>query len=479
MSEDTTNNPNTSDGSDADQGSASASNQQRQGKPAQIGMRGMLILVLVLGCGGGLYGKLFLSYPEVAVAILAFGSIAVPYFSAVFLILALAGRSDSPSRIRMFAVLITFCPIVGLASTALLSYTQVRRTGPMGLAAQTNTQLIDGSLKNQIDEPWVWQELEKRLAKQELSKKEVTTALGMLHSHMVTTKPDGYDSPLHWSGQFVSAVSNSELSGLKELEDIYLAFFPKPDFNLDRQRESASNVQFDIRFGSTWADNQDFPFELICDLKEVHLNNEIRQTHNNYRFDDSRSDNVAGPFSVGKHVLEVKIEYALVDSDDLVGISARSLSRDNWPKPIRTWTEVVKKEFQIYADDDPVVKLRTAGTMPVILVKRLVVQQENGRQTMKLVLEDFNASIPFSYEVFAKADGFEKRLGSMMRYTTANSSISSGGFQTTLRKNLPPEITSVDLLFKPYPRGLDSVPAAKEMWGIEFTIPDVPVDRFE
>lgn len=453
--------------------------QLRQGKPAQIGMRGMLILVLVLGCGGGLYGKLFLSYPEIAIAILGIGSIAVPYFVAIFLIVALAGRSDSPSRIRVFAVLITFCPVVGLASTALLSYTQVRRTGPMGLAAQTNTELIDGSLKNQIDEPWVWQELEKRLAKQELSKKEVTTALGMLHDHMVTTEPGGYDSPLHWSGQFVSAVSNSELSGIKELEDIYLAFFPKPDFSLDRQRESASSVQFDIRFGSTWADNQKFPFELICDLKEVRFDSEVRQTQNNYRFDDSRSDNIAGPFSVGKHVLEVEIEYALVDSDDMVGISARSLSRKNWPNPIRTWTEVVKKEFQIYADDDPVVKLRTTGTMPVILVKRLVAQQDNGRQKMKLVLEDFNASIPFSYEVFAKAEGFEKRLGSMMRYTTANSSIGSGGFETTLRKKLPPELTTVDLLFKPYPRGLDSVPDAKEMWGIEFTIPDVPVDRFE
>ncbi|MEC8554608.1 MAG: hypothetical protein VXZ82_06335 [Planctomycetota bacterium] len=479
MSKDTPVNPIPADKSDEEHDSASASKQPLRGKPVQIGMRGLLLLVLVLGCGGGLYGKLFLSYPEIAIAILGIGSIAVPYLVAIFLIVALAGRSDSPSRIRVFAVLLAFCPVVGLVSTALLGYTQVQRTGPMGLAAQTNKQLIDGSLKNQIDEPWVWQELEKRLANQELSEEEVTTALGMLHDHMVTTKPDGYDSLLHWSGQFVSAVSNSELSALKELEDIYLAFFPKPDFSLDRQRESASNLQLNIRFGSTWADNQDFPFELICDLKEVRMDGEVRLTHNNYRFDDSRSDNIGGPFSVGKHLLEVKIDYALVDSDELVGISARSLSRGNWPKPIRTWTEVVKKEFQIYADDDPVVKLRTTGTMPVILVKRLVAQQENGRQKMKLVLEDFNASIPFSYEVFAKAEGFEKRLGSMIRYTTANSSIGSGGFQTTLRKKLPPEITTVDLLFKPYPRGLDSVPEAKEMWGIEFTISDVPVDRFE
>ncbi len=238
-------------------------------------------------------------------------------------------------------------------------------------------------------------------------------------------------------------------------------------------------MQFNIRFGSTWADNQDFPFQLICDLKEVRFDSEIRQSQNNYRFDDSRSYSIAGPFSVGEHVLAVEIEYALVDIDDMVGISARSLSRKNWPKPIRAWTEVVKKKVQVYADDDPVVKLRTTGTMPVVMVKRLVVQQENGRQKMKLVLEDFNASIPFSYEVFAKAEGFEKRLGRMMRYTTANSSIGSRGFETTLRKKLPTEITTVDLLFKPYPRGLDSVPEAKEMWGIEFTIQNVPVDRFE
>ncbi|MEM7478064.1 MAG: hypothetical protein AAF483_24015, partial [Planctomycetota bacterium] len=158
-------------------------------KKIQIGLRGLLFMVLLTGTGLGLLGKLYLSSPEIAIGVIGICSVVLPFLFAVFLLVSLSKRSDSPARIRLFAIFILISPPIGLMGTALLSRAQFQRAGPQGLAALNNMELL-AKLPAEIDQPWVWDEYEGRLAADKLTTEEVDAALNELLKFMKSKGPN-------------------------------------------------------------------------------------------------------------------------------------------------------------------------------------------------------------------------------------------------------------------------------------------------
>jgi hypothetical protein len=89
----------------------------------------------------------------------------------------------------------------------------------------TTQRLISQRLSMQSDAPWVWQELERRLASKDLTKQEVNDAVNELAAYMKQTKPGGWNQPFSWQRNFLQAANNAGMISEDTLIALCEAFY--------------------------------------------------------------------------------------------------------------------------------------------------------------------------------------------------------------------------------------------------------------
>src|SRR3954465_15645693 len=146
----------------------------------KFSLRTFLIAVCVVGAVIGVMGKLLLENPEAFVAVWWIGSTIVPFVLAVVTILVVAVRSKRKGLAAWGLVLLLFPITSRIVNRVLL---------PTGNPVQllSTRRLIQYRLPKQIDEPWVWHELNRRLANNSLSREDVEDSIVTLTDHMKTT----------------------------------------------------------------------------------------------------------------------------------------------------------------------------------------------------------------------------------------------------------------------------------------------------
>ena len=447
----------------------------------QIGLRTMLIVLLTAGSIIGVWGRLYMTQPEVALFVLMLCSTVLPFLFAIILLFRLAPSAKSPSLIRLAATMCLLLPFVGGLATTLLARFGMARMGPMGLANLSTDKLIKQELPGKIDEPWVWDELENRLARKVLKNSEVNEAVQVLIKHMKTTAPEGYNKPLSWQGDFLVAAREGGNVNQELLFQVYEAFLPSGMPELDRVRDDAKQTSISIDYGSTWADHRDLGFKLLAEISDVRVNGASRTLKDSFKHRRGQSSELVGPFEKGEHELEVEVMYAFIETSKLVGLDASALPSTQWPTALKTWSKVYKSKLHVLGADEPGVELVKGVRKPVVIIERLLVQKlGNSEKTrISLTLGPIDYELPVSFSVVAEYEGQEFYIGRMYYYSTSKTTSRSGDLSRSLKEPLPKDCREVTLIFRPDPKGLDREPEATKMFGDELRYYNVKVERFD
>ena len=286
-------------------------------RPFQYSLGTFLIATSVAGVSLGLLGRLFLRDPEICLRIVTLLSTIGPFLLAVGTILwiGLRGRRWG---LTSWGVLLLLTPVIGIGA----SYAAYRfmGPGPGGLGLLSSQQLLQQRLPNQVDAPWVWNELESRLQAKSLSQKDADDAVKILIAHMTTTRPNGWDQPLHWQDQFLSKARQAGMISPPLLLGLCDAFYgPKPIIEpLRRLREGKNDLQIGIRYGSPWISQSGLGVELLWQVERVLLDGkptEAPQPEAGHAMPDSRfSGHWQGsrPVTVkaGDHQVVVEVQCA-------------------------------------------------------------------------------------------------------------------------------------------------------------------------
>ena len=203
-----------------------------------------------------------------------------------------------------------------------------------------NQRLIHNRLPNQVDEPWVWNELANRLNKQALSKEETDEAIRELIGYMKKTSPAGWDRPLSWQNHFIRAAVLAKMISGDVFLDLCDAFYgPTPVAqSVLPIRQGKSSFQLIIKYGNPWSSESGLGVELLWDVQSVLLDGRpltFRQTN---VLPGQWYGSCDGNFDLGDHEVTVEIECAYIDQSKLPGAN---LPASQWPTARKRWTTTI------------------------------------------------------------------------------------------------------------------------------------------
>ncbi|QDU58024.1 hypothetical protein [Aeoliella mucimassa] len=342
----------------------------------RISLKWMLLLLLVIGAGGGLLGRAFFWHPQVFQAVVGLLATIVPFVLAIGTLIVLGIRQRRKS-IALWGAMLACMPVLGFGMLFLSEYLN---SGGMGVLS--TKQLIAQRLPQQFDEPWVWNELTSRLAAGKLTAEQVDDAIDELANQMTASKPNGWDSPLSWQGDFVEQADAAGMisdASLFALCDAFYGTQAKLD-PLPRLREGKPSFNVRLNFGSPWGGNSRLPLELAWHLQAIRIDGEAVEFRENHRGGQDWMGVIEGDFEKGEYKAEFDIVAAYIDRDKLLGVNASRLKIEQWPKPRQRWGQTVEGTLEVFGPQDKIVALSTdsadAPLSGAVRIERLVIQPD-------------------------------------------------------------------------------------------------------
>ena len=366
----------------------------------QFSLRTFLIATCALGAGGGTLGRLFLRNPDTFLVVIGILSSIVPFILAICTIYWIATRKKSDSLVpvcgkcghdlrsadpddmtrctqceadltepgglsftrvagrrwglAIWATMLLLMPVVGGVTMAVARNFYGPSPGGMGILS--NQEVIEDRLPKQIEEPWVWRELEDRRAAGSLSKKEVDDAVKKLIAHMTAKRPQGWNQPLNWSDRFLTPAIQAGMVSDEVLFELCDAFHgTKPVIKpLMRLREGPGNFRIEVEYGNSWGAHSDLGVVLVWEIGQVLLDGEPIQVRQIHKHGQNWSGNYQGKLTAGDRELTVEVQAAYIDKSKLIGLNANSLPKNRWPKARKRWKTSVTAPLTVHPIDTPI-----------------------------------------------------------------------------------------------------------------------------
>jgi hypothetical protein len=302
----------------------------------------MLVALCALGATLGILGRLLLESPEVFLAVVRIASLAAPFLLAVGTVIWLGIRGKRWG-LAWWGVTLVLIPVIFHVALLLLL--------PSGdpLRLLSTRRLIANRLPSEADAPWVWRELERRLASGRLTAEQVDDAVEELIAYMERTKPNGWNQPLAWQRGFLTAAIQTKSISNEVLLELCDAFYgPQPRVQpLPALPEGGSGFQLDIGYGSPWSDDSNLNVELLWNVKKVSLDGEQMGVRNVREFGERWSGNCQGALPAGDHLVSIEFDCAYVDANKLSGLNAAELPTAKWPTPRKRWSTTVTVPLRV------------------------------------------------------------------------------------------------------------------------------------
>lgn len=451
----------------------------------QISLRTLLIVLIGAGVGAGLLGRMFFHSADLFQAAVGLGSSVLPFLLAIGTIFWIGVRTRRKRLVAWGGMLLAM-PLLGWGLLFTLQYFAGPSPGNLGVLS--TRRLIDQQLPNQIDQPWVWNELQRRLQAGSLSPQEVDDAVRQLTAHMTATRPQGWDQPLSWQSSFLTEASQADSISDRALLGLCDAFYgPKPLLQpLPRIRAGASGFDIMVHYGSTWGDHTGLALELVWEVGQPRLDGkplDVRQLHKNGEQWWGRYE---GTLPAGQHELVLDFDCAYIERAKLIGLDAGNLPTSGWPKPTKQWKQTITAPLKVYSAEEPIVRLATDPAWdPLksgsIRIDRFVVQTYRDGKKKLILQTDLSAAIlvPLSFDVSARLHDQSLPFGGQWSVNDAGSQRSGSNPLTAVVETLDPDIRQADILFTPNPRHIEHLPEVSEIWGKQIILRGVPLERLD
>ncbi len=377
-------------------------------------------------------------------------------------------------------------PLFGFGG--LILFRMAAGPSPQGLGLVSNQEVIQQRLLPQVDQPWVWQELERRLAAGKLSQQEVDDAVNILIGHMKASKPNGWDQPFSWQGGFLKAASSAGLISDPVLIALCDAFYgPEAKIrSISRTREDSDNLRIDVGYGSNWNNHFGAGVELLWEVQSVRLGDKRLDIRQLSKTDNEWMGLYEGPLPAGEHKLSVEIDCAYVDTAQLAGLNIRELPAARWPEDRKRWKQTLSAKCKVYTKDEPILKLvsdtdrdpaRTGG----IQVNRFAVQDDrSGKKRIRLSVSFSEIlAVPISFDVAVKLADKTISLHHLFAARESGWSTSSGNQLEAQLDAIDAAVRQADIILTPNPKHIESIPQVTEIWGETIVLPQVPLERLD
>lgn len=451
----------------------------------RISLKWLLAALLMLGAGLGLLGRLFYTDREVFRAVVMGLSTAAPFMLAIGTVLWIGVRRRRYGLVAWGGLLVA-APFIGVGVLYLADRAEPpinARALPSNAQRFATDQLL-GKLPGQMEEPYVWRELERRVNSGALSREEAERAIEALVAHMKQKKPDGWDQPLHWADGFVQNASAAGLLSDETRIALADAFYgTRPAVQpLPRVRENSPSFNLGVKFGNTWGRTSGIDLALVWDVTAVKIDGEpldVRQTHH---FADDWSGHCAAQLPAGEHELSAEIECAYIARSKLIGLDEHDLPSERWPTPVKRWTATASSPFRVYTDAEPIVALATDPDQDprrfgAIDVERLVAQagEQGGAKIVVKLAATPMLPIPVSADVAVRVGGQTLEMGAMWVSRDGSSNLQ----MEKAIESLDPGVTIADVLLTPNPAPIERRPEVKEIWGAPIELRGERLERLD
>jgi hypothetical protein len=407
-----------------------------------------------------------------------------------------------PSMI-IAGVIIALSPLLLMVLLVMVPRAVIRpAVGAQASKARTTPALIT-SLATTLNQPWDWQELERRLGAGSLTTADVDAVVNVLINDIAAKRAAGQrPQPVHWAERFLKpAVSSGALSPavLKSLCQTYYGDAPQIRSRSRVRQNQPMDLEFDLE--GPW----NLPGMQVCwSLKQVQADDGsvLTLTHaydqrsatarsNPDRFSgtnrggDVRAQ-LAQALSPGEHELSFTFDMGtVVENTTFVGLDGNPGTADKWPSPISTWQSIVKQKVQVVTQDQSVIDVITDPKQDPLQKVTLNVEQALTRphtRGVEIVIKwaaSDHADPPISYRVTLVAGDQKIDFGRVFTGRTGTSRSTSSMSGMKMVKTLAPEVKSIDLLFTPDPEGAERFVGVERIWGGEYKIENVKLERYE
>lgn len=298
----------------------------------KFSLRVMLIGLCLLGAFVGMMGNWLIRSPEKFFAAIQFCSTVLPFVLATGTIIWIGLKRVRRPGLVAWGVCLLLTPVVIQVTASM--FWPLRDP----LRVLSNQRLIVMRLPQRVEEPWVWNELERRLAAGNLSQPEVDSALSQLVAHMTTTRPQGWHSSLPWQSDFIKAAIAAKMISEATFFALCDAFFgPQPVVRpVLRIFEDENRFALNFEFGNPFSDYSGLGVELLYQVTGATVNGAPVQVKGN----NSRrnwSGVVTTDLQPGEHEITLEIECAYVDGKSFTAMSPQSIPIEQWPKALKRW----------------------------------------------------------------------------------------------------------------------------------------------
>jgi hypothetical protein len=372
--------------------------------------------------------------------------------------------------------------------------------GPRASRARTTPALI-ASLSTNKNQPWDWQELERRLGAGSLTSGEVDAAFNVLINDLNANRAAGRaQEPLHWANAFLKPAIQRNAVNPQVLSALCQAFYGSaPRIKSRRRTRQAQPMEVEIDLDGHWnlpgmqacwslkhikaADGSDLTPTYAYDERSPNARNPDQFSGTN-RGQDVRAK-LAHSLAPGEHELAFTFDLGTVaDTATLRGLDGKPGTPDKWPSPITTWQTVVKQKVIVVSPEQSVVDLITDpaqdpfNSIKLGVDEALVRTHTQGAQIVLKWTPGQYADPPISYHVTLVAGDQQIDFGAIFTARVSGGSNSSMA-TTKVVKSLPADVKTIDLLFTPDPKNAERFLGVEQIWGGHYKIENVKLERFD
>ncbi len=387
-----------------------------------------------------------------------------------------------------------------LSLIVLIPVARMAMGGPTASASRTSAQLV-AQLPTTIDQPWDWQELERRLKAGSLSVAEAETAIGALATDLNAKRAKGQQQgPLHWAGSFVNAALQMQGFSPQKKQAFLQAFYGDgPTITMRRMMREGEPVRPEVESNSHWdLEGMQFCWSLKSVVADGTATLGVKDAYNGGST-AGHPDRMSGSqrYSHAQWSLQQQLppgEHELVFTFDLGvtsnqatfrGLDGRPGTVEKWPAPIAVWQATVKQKIKVVGKGEAVIELVKDSSIDPIrdagirVESALVRPSSQGKELALKWKYSGPLSLPLVYRVEVMAGGQKFNLGQFLLAKTKDGGTSTGMPDACQVKSLAPEIRKIDLKFIPDPKVAEQSTGIERIFGGEAEIRDVPLERYD
>ncbi len=351
---------------------------------------------------------------------------------------------------------------------------------PQSLRSMTIVEVRKAAIAS-FDQPWAWQELERRLAAGTLPPAEAQILIDDAIKH-IAAHSSGWQGRMSWQNEFFKQVHAAKMMSDDQAKRFLEAYHgPLRAESVPRARQSDSYISFNIQWNQGW--DPPLPYRLFNAAESVTLNGQPVEHEIPNAWRHGLNITLRGPLEPGKHTLLVKTHNAFIDTKLAAGLNDITPPAD-WPRPFHTWPRQIALPFTVHPDDAQLVSQVDDGALDptaAITIESLVLQRAGEDRKVTLKLKCGTVNVPLSFDVAVTLGDATHALGGYWLQRIQEdgrvSTRSSGSSRSATIPAPADDIRTATVTLTPNAEYVDRISTITEIWGKPIVLNNVPVTR--